>query len=266
MRVGASIAGARSLWRTGGDLGLSAIGRVKYALSWYLHHDLLSPLAPSHFVVKLPGGMLAVIRPNGVDCHTLKDIFWGRIYESGTDGVKRVLDLGANIGLASLFFASKCPDAEFACVEPFPGNRVVLKEAIRLNHIQAVVFEGAVGTTAGTGELHIGCEPDMFSMTPAVKSAETLRVRTFSVPEILSAMRWDGIDLLKIDIEGYEKTLLSQDNDWLKLVKTIIGEAHGHADYGISDVKAHLEPFGFHVTQKSFDPGSGLTVFEARRQ
>lgn len=259
--------GARSLWTTGARLGLNPLDRVKYALSWYLsRRSLLASIAPKHFIVQLPGGFRAPIRPNGADRGTLADIFERRLYDVSAVGVERILDLGANIGAATLFFASRFPGSEFACVEPFPGNRAVLRETIKLNGIRATVFEGAVGAEAGEAVLHLGGTPDSFSLTPAAASAQQLRVRLFTVPEILAELGWDEIDLLKIDIEGYEKTLFRGNGDWLRRVKLIIGEAHGHVGYGIDDVRADLEPFGFEVTRKSFDAKNGLTIFEARRR
>jgi len=268
MNIAASISGARLLWTTGGRLGLNPLDRVKYALSWYMssRHVLLATIAPAHFIVQLPGGIRAPIRPNGVDLKTLADIFERRLYDLSGVGVKRILDLGANIGVATLFFASRFPEAEFACVEPSSGNRVVLREAIRLNRIRATVFEGAVGTDAGEADLDVGSDPDMFSLTPAKATAQKVRVQQFSVSELLAALDWDEIDLLKIDIEGYEKTLLHRNNAWLSHVRLIIGEAHGHVGYRIEDVQADLAPFGFHVVQKSFDAEYGLTIFEARNR
>ena len=266
MSIAASIAGARSLWATGGRLGLHLLDRVKYALSYYLsRHRLLAMIAPARFILQLPGGIRVPIRPNGVDYKTLGEIFGSRLYEMNGGGIKRVLDLGANIGVATLFFATRCPDAEFGCVEPFPGNQVLLRETIRLNRIRATVFEGAVGTNPGQADLHVGCDADMFSLTPGKESGQKLRVRQFDVPELLAALGWDEIDLLKIDIEGYEKTLFRDITHWLSRVRTIIGEAHGHVGYRIDDVRADLAPFGFLVTEKSFDPSTNLTIFEASK-
>jgi len=268
VKIAASIVGARVLWTTGGRLGLNLLDRVKYALSWYLSrcHAKLASIAPAYFTVQLPGGIRAAIRPNGVDCGTLRDIFDSRLYDLRASGVTRVLDLGGNIGAATLFFAAQFPEAEFACVEPFPGNLAVLRETIRANRIRATVFDGVVGIDAGEADLYVGCNPDAFSLTPAKTSAPKLRVRQFSVPELLDLLGWDRIDLLKIDIEGYEKTLFRHNNAWLSRVRLIIGEAHGHVCYEIGDVRADLAPFGFEVIQKSYDAENLLTIFEARNE
>jgi FkbM family methyltransferase len=259
---------ARTLWATGGKLGLNPLDRAKYLLSWGLssRHPFLSKMAPAHFIVHLPCGIRAAIRPNGVDGKTVSEIFDGRLYDISAVEVKRVLDLGANIGAATMFFASRFPEAEFACVEPSPSNQLVLRESIRLNLIRATVFAGAVGIEAGEADLHLGGDPDMFSLTPAIASEKTIRIRQFTVPDLLTALGWEKIDVLKIDIEGYEKILLNRNNAWLGRVRLIIGEAHGHVDYGIEEVRADLAPFGFNVKLKSYDEKHRLTIFEARNE
>jgi FkbM family methyltransferase len=252
MNIATSITEARSLWATGRRLGLSAPDRLKYTLSWYLSRPFpfLAAVAPEYFILQLPDGSRAAIRPNGVDLRTLADIFDRQLYELSGSGIRRILDLGANIGLATLFLSSRFPEAEFACVEPFPGNLGMLRRTIHLNSIRATVFEGAVGTDPGEADLDVGGQADNFSLAPGEASATKLRVRQFAVPEFLAALGWDAIDLLKIDIEGHEKTLFRRNNEWLSRVRLIIGEAHGHVGYGIDDVREDLAPLGFEVRRR----------------
>ena len=88
-------------------------------------------------------------------------------------------------------------------------------------------------------DLYVDWDSDEFSLTPAKKSpTNMLRVRQYTVPEILATLGWDNVDILKIDIEGYEKTLFRADNEWLSRMRLIIGEARGHVGYGISEVRA----------------------------
>lgn len=237
---------------------------MKYLMSWYLSRSaVLTKMAPPHFVVRLPGGTRACIRPNGRDLGILTEIFDDGVYQS--DKVpRRVLDLGANIGMATVFLASQFPNAQFACVEPFPGNQAMLRENIRLNNIKAEVFEGAIGTDSGEADLFLGMGEDVFSLTPVDPAGlQKLRVRQFSVPQVLDQLGWESIDLLKIDIEGYEKVLFHTKNDWLRRVKHIVGEAHGANGYGIKEVRSDLEPLGFEVIEKKFDAEYDVTIFEA---
>ena len=218
-------------------------------------------------MVQLPGGPKACIRPNGTDHVVLAEIFGAKPYESAA-APKRILDLGANIGMTTLFFGARFPDAEIGSVEPFPGNQTLLRENIRLNQIRSTVFAGAVGITSGEAELFVGDVADAFSLTPAsnVGPQKKVRVPQFSVEQIMAQLHWTHIDLLKIDIEGYEKTLFKSNNAWLRSVKQIVGEAHGHVGYGIKELRADLEPFGFKVSEKHYDPVNELTIFEAVNQ
>lgn len=84
-----------------------------------------------------------------------------------------------------------------------------------------------MGTDPGEADLDVGGQADNFSLTPGEASAKKLRVRQFAAPELLATVGWDVVDRLKIDVEGYEKTLFRRNNAWLSRVRLIIGEAHG---------------------------------------
>lgn len=253
--------------RDAGYLKLSPVDSLKYFLSYYLsRRAFLRAIAPRHFRLKLPDGAFALVRPNGVDYKTLTDVFGRRLYEVSGNPPARIMDLGTNVGMATLFFSKRFPRAEFVCVEPAPSNVAQLRSTLALNRIRATVFEGAIAPSPGAAELDIGYQADNFSFKPANPTARTLPVRLFSVPEILSSVGWQEIDLLKIDIEGYEAVLLAEKNGWLRQVKVIVGEVHGHVGYDINGVKADLEPLGFEVIMKGEDRANQLTIFEARRQ
>lgn len=269
-RLQRSLKAAAGIWTMGGDLGLQPADKVKYALSYYLSRVVLPAITPSHFVVTLPrfAGRKALLRPNGVDYGTLSDVFLKQLYSCHSEGassVSRVLDLGANIGLAALFLSHRFPNAQFACVEPSPDNEGVLRETIALNGIRATIFNAAIGTEAGEAVLHLGADPTAYSLSPKGPSERTLKVPQVTVEQLLEQLGWAEIDVLKIDIEGYEKVLFRSNTAWLDRVRFIIGEAHGHVDYGIDEVRHDLEKHGFDVRLQSEDPRWKLIVFTAQR-
>lgn len=264
-----SLGEARGLWRTASEARLSPANRVKYMMSYYFSRPVLSSVAPRHLNVTLPSSgrrvLKASLRPNGGDYHTFRDVFQRRLYAVDATNVRHVLDLGANIGLSTLYFASQFPDAEFACVEPSTDNCKTLRAVLARNDIQAVVIQSAIGPVSGVAELHLTSDSSSYSLVPAVPSARREHVMQVTVPAVLERLGWKEVDLLKVDIEGYERRLFSQNNGWLARVKRIVGEAHGHVGYGIDQVRADLVPFGFHVVFKSYDTRYALTVFEGRR-
>jgi FkbM family methyltransferase len=268
MNIASSIAHARTLWDNGRKLDLIVADRAKLTMAYYISRSaLLGHLAPPHFTLQLPGGYKACIRPNGRDQAALAEIFGIKPYQPAQSAAnpKRILDLGANIGMATLFLTTQFPDAEIASVEPFPGNLAILRENVRLNQIRSTIFAGAVGVSSGEAELSVGNVADAVSLVPASDAGRQtkLRVKQFSVDEIMDQLHWTQIDLLKIDIEGYEKTLFKSNNAWLGRVNQIVGEAHGHVGYGIKEVRADLEPFGFKLIEKYYDAVHELTIFEA---
>jgi FkbM family methyltransferase len=139
-----------------------------------------------------------------------------------------ILDLGANIGLATAYLARLFPGARLACVEPFPDNVRVLAENLRINRIAAEVIAAAVGVADGKLAMQASANDyghrvaDGALLTPEMQ----FEVEAISIPSIMRRLGWSRIGLLKIDIEGYEKPLLSQQCDWLELVDAICLEYH----------------------------------------
>jgi FkbM family methyltransferase len=257
-------------WRTCTELRFSLLNRFKFILA--ASHGLATwlPLKLGIRTVEVRlkerGRLLHLpLRLNGVDYTLVREIFGRGLYDAQADNVRTILDLGGNIGVATLFLHARFTDATIATVEPVTQNIQILEETVRLNNIPATIFAAAVGIEDGSAVLHPSSDPTAGSLTPSSDSGESITVQQVSVPTIMKKMAWNQIDFLKVDIEGYEKILLSSKNDWLNSVNVIVGEAHGHAKYGLEDVIRDLAPFGFRVSERSRDPVYELVVFEARR-
>lgn len=158
---------------------------------------------------------------------------------------RTVLDLGANIGMGTLFLATLFPDAEFLCVEPDPRNLALLRDNLALNRVRATVHEGAVAATAGTMNLRVSDDPTCSALesSPMHATQGIVPVEVSTIPALLKDAGWQKIDLLKIDIEGSEDELLSQDNGWLHGVGSILMEIHPNTTP--ERITSYLQPFGF---------------------
>lgn len=184
------------------------------------------------------------VRSNGgADAFIHSEIFGHQYYRLPLASAPRtILDLGANIGLAAIYFSRMYPQAEIACVEPFPDNVRLLQANLKLNGVRGRVFPAAIDIKDGCVgvELH----PQDYGHKIA-KSPETasFSVPSVSVPTIMRDMRWDRIGLLKVDIEGHETVLLAEACDWLHTVDALCIEWHD------GSAKAHLDriasQFGF---------------------
>ena len=133
-----------------------------------------------------------------------------------------IIDAGANIGAAALWFAREWPRARVVAVEPDPANAALAREncAGREN---VWLVEAAIGGEPGF--VSVDSEVEAYAVTTE-RAASGCRVVTVQdcVDEV------DGGELfgVKIDIEGFEDDLFSANTDWLDQVKLVYIEPHDH--------------------------------------
>jgi FkbM family methyltransferase len=191
---------------------------------------------------------LKVRNNNGSDSFIMSEVFQHQCYSvSLNDNITHILDLGANAGFTAVYFSKLFPKATIACVEPMPNNLLILKENLALNNVNSPVFEAAATcedekTTMETGDKDYGSRVHDIPFGKTMNN-DTLVVDGLSINTILEKLNWKQVDLVKIDIEGYEGILLNKNNDWLSKVNTIIMEIH--KGITIDFVKKAIEPYGF---------------------
>jgi len=130
-----------------------------------------------------------------------------------------IIDAGANVGAASLWFARRFPQASIVAVEPDPDNA----RMCRLNTKRAgnvTVIEAAIGATAGAASLQ-NAQGTAVAVQTLRSSAGAVTVRT--VADLAQGGR---LFILKIDIEGFESDLFSANTDWLDDVSMVMVETH----------------------------------------
>lgn len=176
-----------------------------------------------------------------------------QISDQLNDTPRTILDLGANIGLGTLYLQCQFPDAAIACIEPDPRNLPLLRQTLDLNQISATVIDAAVGGTSGKFNLVCDHQPGYSSFEHLLTHlpANVVSVNVYTIPSILSKLGWTQIDLLKIDIEGAEEELLSHNNDWLTQVGAIILEIHNNTTP--EAIASYLKPYGFQLMQQPID-------------
>jgi FkbM family methyltransferase len=164
--------------------------------------------------------------------------------------VRVVLDIGANIGIASLYFAANFPNATVHAFEPDPANCEVLTANARaLPRIQVHPF--ALGAEDGELELFESDQPTNLGGYSAhglgVNPGRSQKVPVRHAGRALAALGVERADVLKIDTEGAEWEILTAlDPELLGGVRLIMGELHGRRDFELLD---YLQPM-FHIGAK----------------
>ncbi len=173
-----------------------------------------------------------------------------------------VLDLGANIGLATRYFDRRHPSAHFIAVEPDFDNLRLLEincrhlfDAGRLQTFHGFVAArdgyAAIDRTGGAWAIRKtdpGIAPEDHPTTGNGGAVEL--IPCLSVPTLLDRAGVDRVDLLKCDIEGSEAELFADCAAWIGRVDHLIVETH--RPYTPADLYRHLTAAGatFDITHE----------------
>jgi FkbM family methyltransferase len=175
--------------------------------------------------IRFAGGVSIIYRLNRGDLQSIREVWLDEVYRLPVDDDRSVLvDLGANIGMTSIWLAKRHRFETIIAVEPVPANAELIRRNFEINGIRATVIEAAIGPRDGTAR---------FERTSASNcghlSSSGDEVSMFSMSSLLRALSpGKAVNLLlKIDIEGAEQALLmGPDTAWLDRVKEIIIEIH----------------------------------------
>lgn len=186
------------------------------------------------------------LRKGTSDIPTFQEIFTYDEYEVDLDfNPATIIDAGANVGLASIYFANKYPKASVYCVEPEKSNFDLLKQNVA-GYKNIHPLKNAISNVAGEVINVVDTGGGNWAFrTEAVESSQDKKVndsaRTITITDIIKQYGIDTIDILKVDIEGAEAQLFESGyNEWLPRTRCLIIELHDR-----------------------FAPGSSRTVFKA---
>lgn len=178
-----------------------------------------------------------LLRPKTSDFSTFRQVFFNNEYDFDFPGTPRVIvDAGANIGLASLYFLKRFPDAKIFSLEPDQSNF----EMLLLNtnkHSQIIPLNCAIWNENKPLEIiDNGFDKWGMQVGPNLGNSSS-SIQGISMDYLMSTNNIQQIDLLKIDIEGAELELFSNNFErWLPFVKVLVIELHEHLRPGCSSI------------------------------
>lgn len=167
------------------------------------------------------------LRNKTKDTETFHEIFTQNIYNLKLPiDPKTIVDAGSNVGLASLFFKLKYPNASIVAIEIEKQNvEMIKKNTAGLSGIS--IENKALFNTKAFFKIEDPFNATNSFVIKEVGQNDPFDIESITLDEIMVKNNWEFIDILKIDIEGAELQLFSSNFEkWLPKTKIIMVETH----------------------------------------
>lgn len=177
---------------------------------------ILIPRPTNEGILQLPSGLKLWIDPvidNGVE----RSLYFTGSYEAGTlnfieENLSKggtFLDVGANIGLMSLVASKVVGDSgHIISFEPHPVTADILRSNIQLNNIKNIeVVEKGIGNTNKITRIHDRWDVNRGGAT-ILESHDNDAGYPIELVRLDDVLTNRKIDLIKIDVEGFELEVL----------------------------------------------------------
>jgi FkbM family methyltransferase len=161
-----------------------------------------------------------------------------------------ILDCGANVGMASIYFKWLYPNSRIRAFEPDPTTFGLLQRNLNANRLDVEAYNCALWDEYGELNFHVDASHpgSLLMSTDASRSkAEAIKVPSRKLSDFI-----DGpVDFMKLDVEGAEHRVLNDliQSGKLKQIRQIAIEYH----HGIGGQKSCLAPFLQSLESAGFD-------------
>ncbi|CAN5288749.1 hypothetical protein BH10PSE7_BH10PSE7_43470 [soil metagenome] len=205
--------------------------------------------------------------PGNSNLHEPVEEDWLRRLVAGIAADKAVfIDIGAGIGYYSILVKKLRPRSQVFAVEPLPRHIEACKRNFVLNDLPeppVTIVPAAIATTSGSALLTDGGYGS--HLTPA-PGASAITVDTMTLADLV-ALTGAPVNIVKIDIQGYERDVLQESRGVLSsgMLDYLVVGTHSAGIH--RDIRTLLEDCGtvmFDDPAPAFQP-DGLIVADLRR-
>lgn len=183
-------------------------------------------------------GIPFIVDPKTADPNPFRQVILEQQYSDTlkfAPKARSIIDLGANVGYASLWFAIQYPDARICVVEPLKSNFLRIQRQVDAAGLgeRIKALHAAVGVTSGFAELY-SFENGFFHTSASLIQDEkhqtsVERVQCMTLMEIVESSEFSTPEIIKMDIEGTEEKLFEHEDvmaELLQHVKVFAIEIH----------------------------------------
>lgn len=177
---------------------------IKYPLAYY---NLISD---DYIIFATLSGKNIKIRKHSTDLMALTHVWLIEEYKKENFEIKSndiVIDIGAHIGLFTIYASQFCEKGKIFSFEPVEENYRLLEENVITNNLEQVkIFNLAVSNSTEPIKLFINNDESGHSMYS--KSSNSLLVNSISLQRIFDDNQIEYCNFLKLDCEGAEYEII----------------------------------------------------------
>jgi len=198
------------------------------------------------------------VRPRTTDLYILTEVFGEKCYQPTfkfkNEKIKTIVDLGAHIGAFSVWAAQKFSPKKIVSVEMEKNNLEMLRRNVSANSFSNKIKIVSKAIYSQNSKMKLKkhpFDPGSHKLDDSARS-HLEDVKTISLARLIKENRIEKIDFLKVDIEGAEKYILTNQNkDIFKhKVRIAIIETHHFTRLTENYVKEYFEKLGFRTNLK----------------
>lgn len=195
---------------------------------------------------------------------SITEIYYSKIYnlEFNLNEGDIVVDIGANIGVFSIYAARKV--GKVLSFEPCLENFEDLKENIELNNAKNIfLYNKGIYSKKGKLKLYLTEEMTGHSINKQDSfSGEIEDIEVITLSDIFKDYDIEKIDFLKIDCEGSEyEVLLTTPKKCFERINRIAMELHLSLNYNFNDILSFLRKVGYRTRCLKYGGGNAMMVY-----
>lgn len=233
----------------------------------------LSKIAPMNFniPIKLVNGLKYIVRARTMDRSVIKEVWIKNIYNQYGVKVNKgdtVVDIGAHIGVFSIYAAELSETGKVYAFEPYLDNYRRLENHKLINNKNNLfIYNKGISDREGKQTLYLSPDNNTGGHSLHLKnhSNKKTEIQTITLSGFCDREKIYKIDFLKIDCEGAEFEILKTDETILQKVNKIVMECHPYENNTVDDIIRLLERNGFKVIRESNDSPSGIEMLYAMK-
>jgi FkbM family methyltransferase len=188
------------------------------------------------------------LRAHTVDVTVFEQVFVHRQYDfEVSSSPNLIIDGGAHIGFASVFFALKFPHAVIYSIEPEARNFALLRQNLAAYRNLIPLRAALWSKPALLAIPDPGAESWKFRIAETDVLPAAPEVLAVTIAEIVDWSGTAAIDILKLDVEGSEKEIFAvQPQRWMPRVRNLVIELHDHFVPGCEEaLRKATAPYSF---------------------